>query len=124
LNYLHEYHLYHDRDHGRDQPDRLYNGGILSGLMMNPYSIEIKINLPFFNLGLIHINHVHLMVNMFSFIFSDSRGICPLQRLWCRQVSFILPLIPDGHCRIGPSTYFRKGNPAYNSLGASVAWRL
>jgi membrane associated rhomboid family serine protease len=100
----------------------LNNEGILSGLMMNPYSIRNKNQYyRFLTSGFIHINHIHLMVNMFSlyffgtaveYVFASVFGV--YGQLYFIALYLMAIVVSD------LPTYFKqKENPAYNSLGAS-----
>jgi membrane associated rhomboid family serine protease len=93
-------------------------------LMMNPYAISHKKQYyRFITSGLIHKDHMHLLLNMFSFyffglaiervfaeIFGDLGGVYYVVLFVAAIVVSDLP------------TYFKhRNNPGYNSLGASGA---
>jgi membrane associated rhomboid family serine protease len=95
---------------------------MMQNLMMNPY--RIKRNREYYRFltsGFIHINHVHLLFNMFSFyvfgtvierIFSIIFGAAGgFYFIALYLLAIIVSDVP---------TYFRQmDNPQYNSLGAS-----
>jgi membrane associated rhomboid family serine protease len=95
---------------------------LMQNLMMNPY--RIKRNREYYRFltsGFIHINHVHLLFNMFSFyafgtfiegIFSRLFGAAGgFYFITLYLLAVIVSDLP---------TYFKqKDNPQYNSLGAS-----
>lgn len=98
------------------------NEKVMQQLMMNPYAIKNKQQYyRFLTSGFIHGNHIHLIVNMFSFyffgiaiervfsiLFDDAGGVYFITLYLMAIIVSDLP------------TYFKhKNNPNYNSLGAS-----
>lgn len=91
-------------------------------LMMNPYDIKHKQQYyRFLTSGFIHINHVHLLMNMLSFYFLGTAveqvfryhfgSAAPVYYVSLYLLAIAASDLP---------TYFKqKDNPAYNSLGAS-----
>lgn len=93
-------------------------------LMMNPYAISHKKQYyRFLTSGLIHQDHMHLLLNMFSFYFF---GLA-IERVF-REVygdlggAYYVLLYVIAIVVSDIPTYFKnKNNPRYNSLGASGA---
>jgi membrane associated rhomboid family serine protease len=93
-------------------------------LMMNPYAISQKNEYyRFITSGLIHKDHLHLLLNMFSFYFF---GLA-IERVFNsvygdRGGIYFVVLYVVGIIVSDLPTYFKnRNNPNYNSLGASGA---
>ena len=97
---------------------------LMRNLMMNPY--RIKRNREYYRFltsGFIHINHVHLLFNMFSFYFFGP----VIERIFYQLFGgaggfyfitlYLLAIIVSDL----PTYFKQKDNPQYNSLGASGA---
>ena len=95
---------------------------MMQNLMMNPY--RIKRNREYYRFltsGFIHINHVHLLFNMFSFYFFGTL----MERIFFLVFGaaggiyfvalYLLAIIVSDI----PTYFKQKDNPQYNSLGAS-----
>jgi membrane associated rhomboid family serine protease len=95
---------------------------LMHNLMMNPY--RIKRNNEYYRFltsGFIHIDHMHLLFNMFSFYFFGTVMETIFNRVFDAAGSlyfialYLLAIIVSDL-----TTYFKqKDNPHYNSLGAS-----
>ena len=95
---------------------------LMQSLMMNPYRIKRnKEYYRFLTSGFIHIDHMHLLFNMFSFYFFGT----VIERIFlqifdtaggfCFVALYLLAIVVSDL-----TTYFKqKDNPNYNSLGAS-----
>jgi membrane associated rhomboid family serine protease len=95
---------------------------MMQNLMMNPY--RIKRNREYYRFltsGFIHINHVHLLFNMFSFYFFGTL----IERIFSTVfgaaggVYFIALYLLAIIVSDVPTYFKQKDNPQYNSLGAS-----
>src|ERR1700704_3551559 len=95
---------------------------LMQNLMMNPY--RIKRNREYYRFltsGFIHINHVHLLFNMFSFYFFGTL----IERIFSHLFGaaggfYFITLYLLAVIVSDLPTYFKqKDNPQYNSLGAS-----
>ena len=98
---------------------------LLDKLMMNPYRISGQNEYyRFITSGFVHVNHMHLLMNMFSFyffglsverVFKNLFGVS-MGGVYFIALYFIALIVSD----LPTYLKFRK-NPGYNSLGASGA---
>ena len=95
---------------------------IQARLMMNPFSIRTKGQYErFLTSGFIHKDHLHLILNMFSFYFLGSSVERDFSILFGASgpayfiALYLLVIIVSDL----PTYFKQKENPAYNSLGAS-----
>lgn len=93
-------------------------------LMMNPYAIRHKNEYyRFITSGLIHKDHMHLLLNMFSFYFF---GLA-IERVFnsvygeAGGIYFVILYVVGVIVSDLPTYFKNKNNPGYNSLGASGA---
>jgi membrane associated rhomboid family serine protease len=95
---------------------------LLSEFMMNPYKVQTKGQYyRFITSGFIHKDHMHLLLNMFSFYFFGTTietvfGI--IFGDWGNVYFIALYLLAIVVSDL-PSYHKNKNNPRYNSLGAS-----
>lgn len=91
-------------------------------LMMNPYSISHKGEYyRFITSGFIHINHVHLLMNMLSFYFLGTAVEQVFMYVFgaTGPVYFVALYLMSIAVSDLPTYFKQKENPRYNSLGAS-----
>ena len=99
------------------------NQNMLRNLMMNPYSIKNK--KQYYRLvtsGFVHVDHMHLIFNMFSFYFFGSAMEMILNALFgvlMGDIYFTLLYILAIIVSDLPTYFKHKNEPRYNSLGAS-----
>jgi membrane associated rhomboid family serine protease len=100
------------------------NASIMAKLIMNPYTIHRRNEYyRFITSGLIHGNHIHLIMNMISLYFFGPNVEMIFEAVFgpMGSVYFVL-LYVMGIVISDVPTYFKnKNNPGYNSLGASGA---
>ncbi len=96
--------------------------GLQARLMMNPYNISHNHQYyRFLTSGFIHINHVHLLMNMISFYFLGTAVEQVFIYLFGSSGTvYYVALYLMAIAASDIPTYFKqKNNPGYNSLGAS-----
>lgn len=98
------------------------NGDIMRKLIMNPYSVERRNEYyRFITSGLIHGDHIHLIMNMISLYFFGP----VIEKLfiglfgWKGNIYFVLLYLLAIVFSDVPTFFKKKNNPGYNSLGAS-----
>lgn len=98
------------------------NPKLLVRLMMNPYRISTKGEYyRFLTSGFVHVNHMHLLFNMFSFYFFG-RAIEQIFSMLFGSAGgyYFVALYLMAIVVSDLPTYFKqRSNPQYNSLGAS-----
>lgn len=98
------------------------NEGVLRGFMMNPYLITSRNQYyRFLTSGFIHRDHMHLLLNMFSFYFFGG-AIEQVFRILFGDwggVYFILLYLSAIVVSDLPTYLKHRNDPGYNSLGAS-----
>lgn len=98
------------------------NEGVLRGFMMNPYMITSRNQYyRFLTSGFIHRDHMHLLLNMFSFYFFGG-AIEQVFRILFGDwggVYFILLYLSAIVVSDLPTYLKHRNDPGYNSLGAS-----
>jgi membrane associated rhomboid family serine protease len=101
------------------------NTSLFGKLMMNPYQItQKKQYYRFITSGFIHKDHMHLLLNMFSFYFFGLAIEQIFKALFGTQTGgiYFLALYLIAIVVSDLPTYLKhKNNPGYNSLGASGA---
>ncbi|MBL7857744.1 MAG: rhomboid family intramembrane serine protease [Cyclobacteriaceae bacterium] len=100
----------------------LSNQNTLRGFMMNPYMISHRQQYyRFITSGFIHNDHMHLLVNMFSFYFFGSAMEEVFHAIFGKMGGFyfialyVLAIVVSDL----PTFFKHKNNPGYNALGAS-----
>jgi membrane associated rhomboid family serine protease len=98
------------------------NQDIYRRFMMNPYAIDRRNEYyRFVTSGFIHGDHLHLIVNMFSFyffgptievLFAEQFGV--MGKVYFVMLYLLAIVVSDV-----PTFFKNKHNPGYNSLGAS-----
>jgi membrane associated rhomboid family serine protease len=98
------------------------NEGVLRGFMMNPYMITSRNQYyRFLSSGFIHRDHMHLLLNMFSFYFFGGAIEQVFKILFgdWGGVYFILLYLSAIVVSDLPTYLKHRNDPGYNSLGAS-----
>ncbi len=98
------------------------NEGVLRGFMMNPYMITSRNQYyRFLTSGFIHRDHMHLLLNMFSFYFFGGAIEQVFKILFgdWGGVYFILLYLSAIVVSDLPTYLKHRNDPGYNSLGAS-----
>ena len=96
--------------------------GLLRGLMMNPYMISSRNQYyRFLTSGFIHKDHMHLLLNMFSFYFFGGAIEHVFKILFGDMGGFYFIFLYLFAIVISdlPTFLKHRNNPGYNSLGAS-----
>lgn len=100
------------------------NPKLLRALMMNPYTIlHNRQYYRFLTSGFVHINHMHLLFNMFSFYFFGTAVEQIFNYIFGADgpVYFISLYVLSIIVSDLPTFFKQRNNPSYNSLGASGA---
>ena len=95
---------------------------LMQSLIMNPYRIKrTREYYRFLTSGFIHINHMHLLFNMFSFYFFGTVIERIFSHLFGSRGGFYFIVLYLVAIIVSDlPTYFKqRDNPRYNSLGAS-----